>query len=660
MAVLETIRVKLGILITVLIAVALLSFIIDPSTLQSVTASMSSKYDVGEINGKSISYNDYQADVDKFTAINEILTGGSVQNEQQQASVRNAAWQALVDKYLFIKNAQKAGINVSEEEMINLMSGEIESPVFSQNPAFFDENGQFSKNMLLEFVSYMDSDQTGRLQMYWEWLQNQAKTQQYYAKYNSLFSASNYANTLALANQIAENNNTFNVEFVMVPMGYVQDSTIVVSDSEIKKYYDNHKKFFRQPASRDIEYVVYEVLPSASDVEAANKALVDVYDEFSTTENMKSFLLANSDRQYDNHWYKAGELNSLSKEINDFAFGDAKGVSPVITTDNTFYAVRVVEEAMVSDSVYVKYAPATTENVDSVLNASEAMWLTQVAGFEDVMKAAKNEKLTVNGMVFNVLDKTAPVAKKKVAVLVKTAVPSKETVNSFYAKANTLATKSAGKYDNFVKAVAEEGVYAHPINKMLEGTDRLGAIENTKEVTRWAFDAKVGDVSNIITVNNNYFIVAALKGIHKEGYTSVDEAAASIKNILYSEKAIAKKAEEVSAKIAGLNDMQAIAEALGTTVSTKDGIAFSSLSAQGLDPKFIGAASASEEGKICGPVQGNIGVYVYKVTGRDTGSFFTEDDAKVRDAQMAQYAAQMLLPVMMDDADVKDNRARFF
>ena len=660
MAVLETIRVKLGILITVLIAVALLSFIIDPSTLQSVTASMSSKYDVGEINGKSISYNDYQADVDKFTAINEILTGGSVQNEQQQASVRNAAWQALVDKYLFIKNAQKAGINVSEEEMINLMSGEIESPVFSQNPAFFDENGQFSKNMLLEFVSYMDSDQTGRLQMYWEWLQNQAKTQQYYAKYNSLFSASNYVNTLALANQIAENNNTFNVEFVMVPMAYTQDSTIVVSDSEIKKYYDNHKKFFRQPASRDIEYVVYEVLPSAEDVEAANKALVDVYDEFSTTENMKSFLLANSDRQYDNHWYKAGELNSLSKEINDFAFSGAKGVSQVISSDNVFYAARVVEEAMVSDSVFVKYAPATAENVDSVLNASEAMWLTQVAGFEDVMKASKNEKLTVNGMVFNVLDKTAPVAKKKVAVLVKTAVPSKETVNSFYTKANTLATKSAGKYDNFVKAVAEEGVYAHPINKMLEGTDRLGAIENTKEVTRWAFDAKVGDVSNIITVNNNYFIVAALKGIHKEGYTPVDEAAASIKNILYSEKAIAKKAEEVSAKIAGLNDMQAIAEALGTTVSTKDGIAFSSLTAQGLDPKFIGAASASEEGKICGPVQGNIGVYVYKVTGRDTGSFFTEDDAKVRDAQMAQYAAQMLLPVMMDDAEVKDNRARFF
>ena len=61
MAVLETIRVKFGVLITVLIAVALLSFIIDPTTLQNVASSMSSKYDVGEIDGKSISYTDYSS-----------------------------------------------------------------------------------------------------------------------------------------------------------------------------------------------------------------------------------------------------------------------------------------------------------------------------------------------------------------------------------------------------------------------------------------------------------------------------------------------------------------------------------------------------------------------------------------------------------------------
>ena len=660
MAVLETIRVKLGIFITVLIAVALLSFIIDPSTLQSVSSSMSSKYDVGEIDGKAISYTDFQAHVDRFTTINEIMTGSSVSNEETQISIRNAAWQSLIDKHLFIRNAKAAGINVGEEEIVDILSGVIDSPVITQNPAFCDENGVFSPALLNDFVSYISTDETGRLKLYWDYLIESAQTQQYYDKYYSLFAQSNVANPLMLTNEIEANNNTFDVEFVMVPFGYVQDSTIVVSDSEIKKYYDAHKKFFQQPASRDIEYVVYEVVPSAEDIAAANDDLVKVYDEFAAAENMKSFLLANSDRQYDARWYKAGELNTVAKVVNDFAFQKNASVSEVLTNGNTFYAVRVMEEAMVPDSVFVKYVPATSENVDSLLNTVEPMWITQVPGFEDVMTAKKNSKVTVGGLTFEVVDRTAPVAKKRVAVLEKTAVPGKETVNSYYSKANTLATKSAGKYENFQAACTEEGVYAHPVNRMLESASRLGSIDHTKEVTRWAFEAKVGDVSNIITVDNNYFIVAALKGIHKDGYADVKEVAAQIENVLYMEKAGEKKAAEIAEKIAGKGTMEAIAEALETSVSTKEGVAFSSLTAQGLDPKFIGAASVAEDGKICGPLAGSVGVYVYKVTGRDTGAFYTEDDAKAYDAQKTQYTTQAVVSVMMEEGKVKDNRARFF
>ena len=661
MAVLETIRVKFGIVITVLIAVALLSFIIDPSTLQSVTASMSSKYDVGEINGKSISYTDFQEEVDTYTTLTELMTGSSVQNEQQQISIRNTAWQSLVDKYLFIKNAKAAGLAVGDEEMLSIISGDMESPVITNNPAFFGENGQFSKDMLLQFISSIDSDPSGRMKLYWDNLQNTAMTQQFYAKYMSLFTQSNIVNKLQLTDQLAGNNNTFNVDFVLVPFGYEKDSTIVVSDAEIKKYYESHKKkLYKQQAGRDIEYVVFEVKPSEGDIAAANQALVDVYDEFAATDNMRSFLLANSDRAYDQHWYKAGELTSVAKVVDDYVFGDNASVSEVLTNGNTFYAVRVMEEALVPEEIQVKYVAENVENVDSLLNLAEPQWITQVAGYEDVMTAKKGEKVTVNGLVFQVLDTKDPVAKKRVAVLEKSAVASKETVNGFYSQANTFATKSAGKYENFQKALEEEGVYAHPVNKMLESADRLGSIDNTREVTRWAFDAKKGEVSNIITVDNNYFIIAALKNINEEGFVPVSEVAASINSILYSEKAAEKKSAEVAEKIAGLADMQAIAEALGTTVSTKDGIAFSAMGSQGLDPMFIGAASVAEEGKICGPLAGSIGVYIYKVTGRDTGAFFTEDDAKARDAQMTQYSTQMLVPVMMEDAEVKDNRARFY
>ena len=655
MAVLETIRVKFGIVITVLIAVALLSFIIDPTTLQSVSSSMSSKYDVGNIDGKAISYNDFQAEVDRFTTINEISTGSSAQSAEQQTAVRNSAWQSLIDQYLFIKNAKKAGLNVGEEEMVAMMSGEMDSPVFTQNPTFYDENGVFSKQRLLEFVDYISTDETGRLKMFWEYLQSTAVNQEYYAKYMSLFTQSNFANPLMLAEQVADNNNIFNVEFVMVPFGYAKDSTIVVSDKDIKAYYDTHKKFFKQQASRNIEYVVFEVVPSAEDIAAANEALNEVYDEFVATDNMKSFLLANSDRQYDAHWYKEGELNTVAKVVNDYAFGSEKGVSKVLSEGESFYAVRVLEEANVPEQVYVKYAAA-----DSLLAAAEAQWIPQTPGFEDLMTVKKGGKTTINGLVFEVVDVKDVAPRKRVAVLEKKAVAGKETVNGFYAQANTLATMSAGKYESFSAAVDSLGVYAHPVNNMLESSDRLGSIEDTKEVTRWAFEAKKGQVSNIITVNNNYFIIAALKGIHKEGYTPVNEVSAQISNVLYREKLAKKKAAEVAEKIAGLEDMQAVAEALNTTVSTKDGIAFSSMTSQGLDNKFIGAASVAEEGKISAPVAGNIGVYVFKVTGRETGAFFTEDDAKARDAQMTQYSTQMIVPVMMDDADVKDNRARFF
>ncbi len=661
MAVLETIRVKFGIVITVLIAVALLSFIIDPSTLQSVTASMSSKYDVGEINGKSISYTDFQEEVDTYTTLTELMTGSSVQNEQQQISIRNTAWQSLVDKYLFIKNAKAAGLAVGDEEMISIISGDMESPVITNNPAFFGENGQFSKDMLLQFISSIDSDPSGRMKLYWDNLQNTAMTQQFYAKYMSLFTQSNIVNKLQLTDQLAGNNNTFNVDFVLVPFGYEKDSTIVVSDAEIKKYYESHKKkLYKQQAGRDIEYVVFEVKPSSADVLAANEALAKVYDEFRTTENMKSFLLANSDRKFDNGWYKAGELNKISKKVNDFAFEKNASVSEVITNGNTFYAVRVLAEANVPDSVFVKYVPAASENVDSLLNAAEPMWITQTPGFEDLMTLKAGAQKKINGLMFEVVKTTKPVVKKKVAVLEKNAVASKETVNGYYSKANTLATMSAGKYESFRAACDSLGHYAHPVNKMAEGTNRLGAVEGTKEIARWAFEAKKGDVSSIFTINNNYFVVAAMTGIYEEGYTALNEVSSAIRNILYREKYAEKKAAEIKAEIEGLADLDAVAEKLGVNVSSKDGVAFSSFSSQGLDPKFIGAAYASEDNVVCGPVAGNNGVYVYKVTGRDTQDFYTEESAKQHSAQRAQYSSQMVVPVMMDDVDVKDNRARFY
>jgi peptidyl-prolyl cis-trans isomerase D len=261
--------------------------------------------------------------------------------------------------------------------------------------------------------------------------------------------------------------------------------------------------------------------------------------------------------------------------------------------------------------------------------------------------------------------KSAPVLKKQVAILEKTAVPSNETYNGYYAQANKFATiahsgKKGGSAEAYQAALDSMGVYSHPVNRVTEATSSYGAIDNAKEVTRWLFDHKPGQVSDIITVNQNYFFVATVRDAHEEGYATVQEVAQIIRDELFNEKLGEKKAAEIAEQIKGLTTLEEVADALGSTVSSQSGVTFASLGSSSLDPKFIGALANTPVGVLSGPVAGMIGVYVYEVTGRDTGAFYTEDDAALYEQQKNSYNTQMLMSVMMDDADVKDNRARFF
>lgn len=694
MAILQKTREKAGMAVSIIIALALLSFIIDPQTLETAFNAMSSRNDVGVINGKTISYLDFQQDVDKFTTINEMVTGSSAQSEQQQEQVRNAAWQSLLDRYLFVKNAKAAGIRVGEEEMKDLLAGDMISPVVSQNPAFMDENGNFSKDALQNLINNISQDQTGRLKEYWNYIQNTVYTQQFYAKYGSLFTNSNFQNPLMLRRAIAENNNTTNVDFVMVP-NYGMDTTVKVSGDEVRKYYESHKNMFKQNASRDMEYVVFEVKPSEADINATNEAIGKVYDEFSTTDNMKSFLARNSEKGLNEYWYKAGELSTVNSGISEFVDANAQGTSPIVSDNNVFYAARIMATAQIPDSVYVRHIllqGATETKADSLLNVlvkgenfsnvaasysadtksaadgeqGNMGWMTQtymIPGFESVLTAQVGKPYIVKTQygthIVEVAKRTAPVAKKQVAILEKTALASGETFNSYYAQASKFSKIAAGKYNNYKAAVDSMGLYSHPM-KVTEATSSYGSISQAKEVTRWVFDNKVGKVSEIITVNNNYLFVATVTGIHKEGIAKIDEVKEAIRQQLYAQKASEKAAADIAQKIQGISDLQAIADTLHSSVSTGVDVRFASLAGQGLDPKFIGAASVAPEGKICGPVAGTIGTYIFKVNSRDTGSFYTEDDARNAATQMNNYTTQMILPVMMMESDVRDHRARFY
>ncbi|MBR6424232.1 MAG: SurA N-terminal domain-containing protein [Bacteroidales bacterium] len=691
MAVLEKIRVKFGLVISIIIALALLSFIIDPSTLESALNSMSSKFDVGQIAGKRVSYTDFQADIDRYTTINELLSG-SARTEETQQQIRNAAWQELLDKYMFVKNAQEAGLTVGQDEMVALMGGDYVSPVIEQNAIFMDETGAFSAERLKAFIQEVDSDESGQLRTYWNYLQNTVHNQQFYAKYGALFTASGQDNALQLAQAIQEGNTTADVDYLMVYYPMSEDSTVTVTSDEIRAYYKAHKPFFKQNANREIEYVVYEVVPSDADIAAASEAITEAYDEFSTTDNMRTFLLKNSDRGLDNYWYKAGELRTINTELDDQIFGGA-AVTQIVNDGNTFYAARVLDSKMLPDSAFVKHillqdanAARTADslvtvikkggnlaNLAAVYSADQGSiadgelgsigWMTQnymIPGFEGVFEAKVGEPFVLNTQygthVVVVSRKTKPVAKKQVAIFEKTAIASKETFNGYYAQANTFATLAGGTYEGYKKALDSTKVYSHPAT-ITEATSSYGAIDNAKEVTRWAFDAKVGKASNIITVDNNYFFVVALKEASKEGYAPVQKMASQIKDVLYFNKLQEAKTQEMAGQIAGVQSLEEAAERLGTTVEHREAL---SLGSSSVEPALLGAIAAAKEGEIYGPVAGQMGTYLVRVNSKELGSFYTEDDAKALATQKAQYLSQMILSVMQDYDNVKDNRERFF
>lgn len=693
MAALEKIRSKFGLAVSILIALALLSFIIDPGTLQTAINSMSTKYDVGKIDGKRISYTDFQENVEKFTSINEIISGSSSQNEQTQKNIRNAAWQDMMDKYLFIKNAKAAGIKVGEDEMLSLVSSSNPSAILVQNPIFMDESGNYSEEVLRQFLSMVESDQTGRYRQYWDYLQNTIYTQQFYQKYGALFNASNYTNALQMSHAMASGNTTADVDFCVEYFPMYHDSSVVVTNDEVRRYYKAHKEFFKQPKdSRDMEYVVFEVVPSSDDINNTSLAMSNLYDEFVSTDNMKSFLAKNSDSPLSNYWYKSGELRTINEEIDAQIFG-GKDLTQVVKSGDDFFAARTMATKMLPDSVYVKHillqganAATKADSLVNVLKKGENFsnlasmysldtgssadgelgsigWMTQtymIPGMDSVIEAKVGTpfvlKTSYGTHVVLVTKTSKPILKKQVAVFKKSALASKETYNKYYAQASRFAAITNGSYDGYKRAVDSLKVYSHNLT-ITEATSSFGSIDQAKTVTRWVFDNKIGKASSILTVNTNYFFIAAVKGEHKAGYVPVEEATGVISNRLYTQKLQQRTMADVKEKIKGAKSMEEVSERLGVEVEHSEAV---SLASNTLDPAMLGAAVTINDGVVFGPVKGAMGVYVFQTSNRQLGSFYTEDDARLREQQKTQYMGQFILSVMAENAGVEDNRERFY
>ena len=565
---------------------------------------------------------------------------------------------------------------------------------------FQGAQGTFDVARVYEFLNALTQDQSGQLSAYWKFLETEIYRDQLFTKYASLLEKSTFMTPLDKVAEIDNNNIASNVQFVMKPVGIGVDSTIVVSNKEIQDYYNSHKRSYKREASRDIEYVVFEVEPSAEDLKMAKEDIEKVYGDFQTSENLKAFLTRNSDKPLDTYYYTEDEYGSLNSKVGEFIkSADAQQTSPVFQEGNVYMAARIADVKKMPDSIFVKHIllqgvdmTAMKAQADSLVNvlkggadfaqlaaqysadknpnvesAGDLGWLTQrymLPGFESLMTAPVNKYQVMEtryGVHIAVVTDVKNVKERKqIAVLTKEAVASDRTYQSYYAKANELATKSNSSKADFEAAAKELGYRMYTANNIAQGAKKVSRFDNARELSRWAFEAKVGDVSPVISIDNQYFFIATLNTVKERGYAPMSEVSATIKNVLVGEKRAQKLAEEVSKQIAGLTTMEEIAEKLGLTISTEDALTFGAQGKYSLDPAFIGAATSAQVGVISAPVAGKLGVYVFKVLDRQTGAYFTEDDAMARSKQKVSFQTRMLPMIMADNADIEDNRGKFF
>lgn len=684
MAVLEKIRVKFGILITVLVALALLSFILDPTTLRSAFDRFSSDNKVGTMNGKSVSYKEFYEELNTYTEIAKMM-GQNPSSEEEQAQLRDAAWQSIFDNEVFVPKATAAGLSVGEEEMLDLTQGNEISPVLLQQGLFNASDGSFSREALVNFVQSIDADESGNAAAFWSFLEEGVYRNQLYTKYGSLLEKSDFLTDLEKSRLIAEGNVTADVDFVFEPISFVTDSTVTVSSDEIRNFYTSHKDQFKQPDNRDIEYVMWEVVPSAQDFADAKEEFDGLYEEFAKADNLKAFVTLNSDSKWNPYYFTEDQL-AVTPEFQETAFRKPVGtISPIVTEDKSYAAMRVASVRMMADSahVYYKVFPLSQEAeadafVAEQLKKTDATqftdmgWLTQdfilnngLAELDPIFDAQQKvfKVKNVNNQALLALyvpEKTKLLKKVQIATLLKNVLPSDETYRDFQMKAVEFADACEGKYANFQRISQEQNLPVIPINNMLQSNRRIGPADNAREVISWVFDkkTKAGEVSDLKIVDNKYYFVTAVTKVRKEGFADINDVASDIRTMLQAKKTVEKKLAEVREQIAGLTSLEEIAEKLGTTVSHNTGISFGSQINQN-DPALIGAVAAAPEGTIQ-TVGGNIGVYVFEVSNRTSGNFYSESDAETQLARKASWHNSILQSVIANEADIKDNRARFF
>ncbi len=684
MTTLEKIR-SHGVLLLIIVGIAMLAFILGDFINSGTTFFQRSREYVGTIAGEQIHIADYEKQREQLTEVYKIETGRTDLDEEMQSYINDQVWQTLLAKYSLEAQAQEIGMTVTADELSELCIGAHPHQIISQRRAFYDESGAFNNQMLVQFLASIEqeaqsAEQAAQLEQarnYWLYWENAVALTHLQEKYTNLLGQLVGANKLDAQEAFDARQTTATVNYVSEPYYAIADSTISVSDSEIKKLYSKRKSQYKQEPSRSIQYITFDVVPSETDFAEAERWINDLREEFATTDEVALVTNSNSDIPYTGYNYSE---STIPAEYKDFAFGkNAKkdNVTDIIFEDNTYTIARLVEVGYsLPDSVELRAAfLADAAQLDSLkgqwkqgkyADAQLTGWVTEDGLQKDMAEkaftTAKNGYFTVpygaGLQVFQVVNRSKATPKVKMAILSREVLPSSRTYATIYNTAKQYIVNNNTE-EKFLAAADSLELTVHPAYNIEENAHRVAHLSSSRPIVRWAWEADAHAISDVFECGDQ-FVVAALTGVKDGEYKPLSDVYQELRRELINEK----KAEVIAANLAGITTLEEAAERTESEIQTAEGINLNSyrFGNAGAEPKVIGAALALEGTALSAPIAGNSAVYVLQGVNKTTaeGEANIEQELNQLNARMAYSTPYLLFNYLTEETEVEDNRSMFY
>lgn len=697
MAVLSKIRQR-SLLLILVIGFCLLAFVVGDVI--NSGGFQSTPRDVGSVNGDEISYDDFRTKVDNVEKSGQGMTSS-------QAVSR--VWEQEVTISLMNAEFDKLGLRVSEDQVMEVLK---QSQDIGQNPSFLNEAGIFDNAKFSAFFNEnpaLKQQLTGRIK--------EATLNAKFQMYSALVKAGTYTTTAEAKMQYEMSANKVNLDFVAVPFSSIKDSDVKISDDEIVAFMRKNEKKYKADETRELQMVIIEDKPSAED-EAQVKAELtqllngkveyvketqknDTVQGFRTTRNTAEFVNSNSDVPYDSSYvakkdlpaefaeqlynlpqgeiygpYKFNGYMAISKSLGRQAGVNAKASHILISYTGAMRAnpavTRTKEEAQMKANEILAQVLANPASFPMLAQINSDDSSKQQGGdlgfFSKGQMTGKFNDFVFNnpigkiGLVetefgFHIINVTDKQDGIRLATIARKIEASESTSDKVYNKAVTFEMEANDK--DFATVAKASGLTVVPGIKLNAMDENIGAIQNQRQMVKWAFDRKtsVGDVKRY-EVPNVGNVIVKLEKINKEGLMAIDQARPMIENRLKNEK----KVELIKAKMKGTT-LAAIAQSAGATVQNAMDVTVENavLPGFGQEQRAVATAFALGANKVSAPIEGVSAVFVVMQKSAVKAPAITDYSPylNVLKGQNAS-APGRVITALKDNAEIKDNRPVFY